>query len=175
MLDLWYGDEAGFSLQSVVPYGWQAPGEALQRLSRASTRLNVLGWVCESGHQLKSWPLVSSMTSAVLIEVLDAWVRELTQVTVLVLDNAPVHRSKAVQNRLAEWQQGGLYVFFLPAYSPHLNKMETVWRKIKYAQLTEAAYQSFSHLASAVKTLLTAYGTTWQVHFDLKHCIINSV
>ena len=43
LLDLWYGDEAGFSLQSVVPYGWQAPGEALQRLSRASSRLNVLG------------------------------------------------------------------------------------------------------------------------------------
>ena len=115
------------------------------------------------------------MTSNRLIEVVDEWVESLSRVTVLVLDNAPVHRSKRVQERLAVWQQAGLYVFFQPAYSPHLNKMETVWRKLKYEQLTESAYQTFARLKESVQSLLASYGSDWQVHFSAKHCIINSV
>lgn len=174
MLDLYYGDEAGFSLQSAVPYGWQAPGEQLERLSQPGPRLNVLGWVSESGHEVRSHCFEGSMTSQRLMEVVDEWVKCLSRVTVLVLDNAPVHRSKRVQERLAVWQQAGLYVFFLPAYSPHLNKMETVWRKLKYEQLGESAYQSFAHLKEGVQNLLASYGSVWQVQFDPKHCIINS-
>ncbi len=40
------------------------------------------------------------------------------QLTVVVLDNARVHTSKAVQERRGYWEARGLYLFYLPAYSP---------------------------------------------------------
>ncbi len=32
---------------------------------------------------------------------------------------------------MSYWQKRGLYLLFLPAYSPHLNIAGTLWRKIK--------------------------------------------
>lgn len=175
LIDLFYGDEAGFSLQSVVPYGWQQPGEVLERAAVRSPQLNVLGWLSASGHQLRSWVFEQSITSEVVIGAIDEWVGQLTQLTVLVLDNGPMHRSKLVKAQLVRWQQAGLYVFFLPAYSPHLNKIETLWRKMKYEWLTESAYQSLTSLKAAVTHLLTDYGNSHHIQFAVTHCIIDLV
>ncbi|MFT6477789.1 MAG: hypothetical protein ACJAVP_000922 [Spirosomataceae bacterium] len=41
--------------------------------------------------------------------------------TVLVMDNAPWHKSALVTAKQDEWNQKGLYLFYLPIYSPHLN------------------------------------------------------
>jgi transposase len=46
--------------------------------------------------------------------------------TFVVLDNARVHKAKAIQERILYWQKRGLYIFFLPPYSPHLNIAETM-------------------------------------------------
>jgi transposase len=51
--------------------------------------------------------------------------------TVLILDNASVHRAKIIKERIPFWQDRGLFIAFLPPYSPHLNIAETVWRKLK--------------------------------------------
>ncbi|MDQ3633153.1 MAG: transposase [Acidobacteriota bacterium] len=37
--------------------------------------------------------------------------------------------------RIKYWQTRGLYIFYLPTYSSHLNIAETVWRKLKYEWL----------------------------------------
>ena len=46
---------------------------------------------------------------------------------VLVLDNGPIHGSKASQAALAE-RAHWLTVEWLPKYAPELNDIETVWR-----------------------------------------------
>ncbi|GEN78228.1 transposase [Chryseobacterium hagamense] len=51
--------------------------------------------------------------------------------TVVALDNASVHRSRLVKQNRAHWEQRGLFIFFLPPYSPHLNMAEALWRKLK--------------------------------------------
>ena len=43
-LDVYYGDESGFSLTSAIPYGWQFPGEQVATRPRHSQRFNVLGF-----------------------------------------------------------------------------------------------------------------------------------
>jgi transposase len=60
--------------------------------------------------------------------------------TVLVLANAPTHRSEVFLAQLEKWMERELYIFFLPRYSPHLNKAETYWRKAKYEWLKPADY-----------------------------------
>jgi transposase len=173
-IDLFYGDESGFSLVPVVPYGWQAAGHSLERPSQSSPRFNVLAWLNEAGH-LVSFTSQVSINSEFVIRCVDEWVGSLNRPTVLVLDNAPMHRSKAFQACFARWQQAGLYVFFLPAYSPHLNKAECLWRKIKYEWLDTAAYASYESLTQAVKNILVEFGRKYHIHFAQHYSIINSV
>lgn len=135
----------------------------------------MLGWVSESGDALRHWVVEGGINSSRLIDAIEEWLPSLSGLTVLVLDNVSFHRSKAFHQRQPAWQQAGLYVFYLPAYSPHLNKMETVWRKLKYEQLSDQAYQSYPHLRESVESLLASYGQAWVVKFQAKHSIINSV
>ena len=66
------------------------------------------------------------MTAAFVIESIEALLPQLLGPTVLVLDNASVHRSKLVQAKRKEWKQKGLRLLFLPPYCPHLNLIETL-------------------------------------------------
>lgn len=68
----------------------------------------------------------------------------------IVLDNATMYRSEAFYAKLAGWQAQGLYVFFLPKYSPHLNRIERVWKQIKYSWLRAEDYLTFENLKHAV-------------------------
>ena len=38
------------------------------------------------------------------------------------------------------WQKRGLFIFFLPPYSQHLNIAETIWRKLKKEWLEPEDY-----------------------------------
>jgi transposase len=63
--------------------------------------------------------------------------------TVLVLDNGPIHTSKATRAALearAHW----LTIEWLPKYAPELNDIEEVWRDLKRHHL---AHQTFANPA----------------------------
>ncbi|WP_291598695.1 transposase [Bacteroides sp.] len=49
----------------------------------------------------------------------------------MVLDNASVHRNKKIKELRSLWEQRGLFIFYLPPYSPQLNIAETLWRILK--------------------------------------------
>ncbi len=50
---------------------------------------------------------------------------------VVVLDNAPFHTAGVIRERESEWAAGGLVLYRLPAYCPHLDPIEGVWRRLK--------------------------------------------
>ena len=89
----------------------------------------------------------------------------LSGATVLVLDNATVHRSKLVQDKRKEWKQKGLRLLFLPPYCPHLNLIEILWRQAKYRWLDCDAYQNFETLCRSVTAILAQVGTKYQLSF----------
>ena len=62
--------------------------------------------------------------------------------TVVVLDNAPIYKSKAFLKKVAEWSKKKLKIFWLPTYSPQLNLIETWWRFMKYKWIESQAYPS---------------------------------
>ena len=84
--------------------------------------------------------------------------------TVLVLDNAPIHTSAAFQARPGEGESKGLYRFFLPKYSPHLNRIETLWKLMKCHWLQADDYLSFEQLQKALTQMLTEVGSTFTLH-----------
>ena len=92
--------------------------------------------------------------------------RHIQKPTVLVLDNAPTHRSHKFIAQMEQWMERDLYVFFLPKYSPHLNIAETYWRKAKYEWLRPSDYGSFPKFKTKVKTIFNGIGTEYKIAFS---------
>jgi hypothetical protein len=124
-VDLFYGDESRVSPEGHVPYGWQFEDEEVCIESAKGRGLNCFALisrdnriVCATGEE--------PITSAFIVEQLDRLSLEIAKPTVVVLDNARVHTAAKVRERLESWQRRGLFLFYLPAYSPHLNIEEAV-------------------------------------------------
>lgn len=64
-----------------------------------------------------------------------------------------------------KWEDKAVFLHFLPAYSPELNLIEILWRKIKYEWLELDAYQSYKHLKSAVLDILESIGNKYTIAF----------
>jgi len=60
--------------------------------------------------------------------------------SVVILDNAPFHRKKHLIDIAARY---GVYVLFLPTYSPDFNAIEKSWANLKY-WLTDNIRRFFS-------------------------------
>jgi transposase len=52
---------------------------------------------------------------------------------------------------------------YLPTYSPELNLIERLWRKIKYDWLPLSGYESFANLVKAVLAVLDGVGYEYQI------------
>lgn len=83
----------------------------------------------------------------------------------IVLDNAPVHK-KMVREHGDKWQERGLYVGFLPPYSPHLNIVETLWKHLKYFWLKATDYANKETLHAATKRILGEVGKSRYISFQ---------
>ncbi len=79
--------------------------------------------------------------------------------TVVVLDNAGIHRSKVVRAALPELWARQVYLYYLPPYSPELNAIEPLFRVIKHDELPERRYTTVAALTAAVDTGFTNYRT----------------
>ena len=64
-IDLYYFDESVFTLESCVPYAWQAIGEHIEVPCSKSRRLNVLGFMSKDC-DFQSMVFEGSITSAVV-------------------------------------------------------------------------------------------------------------
>ncbi|WP_338045584.1 transposase [Paraprevotella xylaniphila] len=47
------------------------------------------------------------------------------------LTTLPSHRNKKIKELHPIWEKRGLFLFYLPPYSPQLNISETLWRILK--------------------------------------------
>jgi putative transposase len=73
---------------------------------------------------------------------------------VVVLDNAPFHTAGVVRERETAWEARGLRLYRLPAYCPHLNLIEGVWRRLKGFLMPRRFYDSITELRQAVLSAL---------------------
>lgn len=165
--DVLYGDESGFSLCPTLPYAWQAPGHSLRLPAHPhQKRCNVLGF-WRRDNWLRHVALSGAMTAPRFIHSVEQeLLPHLRRPTVLVLDNARIHHAKLVQAKAAAWHAQGLRLFFLPPYSPHLNRIEVLWRQIKYHWLEPTAYSDFSSLTQAVTSILDQVGDKYRLSFS---------
>ena len=164
-IDLYYGDESGVNLEPNVPYGWQFSDEEVSMPTSKGKGINCFAWVSRSNG---IWTAQSEQTigGGFVMEQLERFSFFIRKATVVVLDNARIHHSKQIRERIGVWQARGLFIFYLPTYSPHLNIAETLWRKLKYEWLAPEDYASKEHLQYAVKQILQAFGTSLRIKFS---------
>jgi transposase len=169
-LKIYYGDESGFSLDPCLPYGWQPADEYVKISPKKSKRLNVFGFLSRE-NDLVAYSSTDTMNADLIMAFLDDFAQQITQKTVVVLDNATIHHSDEFQAKIPEWAQQDLYIFYLPTYSPHLNLIETLCgsppgRKIKYEWLKPHHYQSWQTLSEAVEDIILQVGKSFKIDFS---------
>ena len=164
-IDLFYFDEAGFTLEPCIPYAWQPIGRTLEVPSSKSRRLNVLGFI---NRECSFTPIVveGNVTSAVVVASIDHFITTLQRHTVLIIDNAPVHTSNEFKENLERWEKQGLTIVPIAPYSPELNIIEILWRKIKYEWMPFSAYESFQNLKEALFDILAGIGKSYFINFS---------
>lgn len=164
LIDLYFGDESGFSMTPCLPYAWQQKGQPIEIFPQRGRKVNLFG-IFRADNVAVTYPASGNINSEFLIRSIDDFCRYVDKPTVLVIDNAPVHRSKLFQEQLARWEEKGLYIFFLPKYSPHLNIAETYWRKAKYEWLKPSDYFSFAKYQRRIKEIFSKIGIDYKIVF----------
>ncbi len=166
LIDLFFTDESGFNLTPCIPYGWQPIGEQLRIRNSRSRATNLFGLLSRNG-KLKVYSTNENINSDMIIECIDEVAAQVTRPTVLVFDNAPWHKSQKVLSKQKEWAQNNVYLFFLPTYSPHLNLIETLWRKMKYEWLRAEDYESVKTLKEAIFNIIKKYDDEFCINFSM--------
>jgi transposase len=77
---------------------------------------------------------------------------------VLVLDNGPIHLSKATRTALAA-RAHWLKVVWLPKYAPELNDLERVWRDLKRHHLAHQTFTGPDDLTDAIHEAVITLNT----------------
>ena len=106
---------------------------------------------------------------SITIAFIDDFCRSMKQPSTIVIDNAPIHHSSNFKDKIQEWEEQGLYVFYLPRYSPHLNLIETLWRKIKYEWLKAHHYLNWHTFATALNYIFCNIGNEFTINFKNQH------
>jgi transposase len=175
--DLFYLDQCGFAPTMPTSYTWAREGtrpllryEAPQR-----RRVNALGalapfgprprFVYETrlagagtldGEALLDFvcrELVGLPGGRAALDALPAASRRERPCTV-VLDNYGVHHSKPVKAALVRLEALGVSLYYLPAYSPKLNRIEPEWHALKYDRLPARSFTTGPALQAAVDAAL---------------------
>lgn len=174
LIDLWYLDESGFAPTLPTGYTW-ARTKARPLVwdePPQGRRVNVLGALATGGAtpDLVWASPVGKLDSAAFLEFVwrdVAGVPEppghlpptdrLVRPCAIVLDNYAVHRSAAVRAAVPDLEQVGIGFYFLPPYSPELNRIEEVWRHVKYEELPVRSFRTREALRAAVTVALNQH------------------
>ena len=163
-VDLWYFDEAGFTLQPCIPYAWQKIGTTLELASTYGPRQNILGFL-NLHHEFHSFAFQGTIDTTTVIHCFDFFCKQLLRPALVVIDNAPIHTSHHFAEQIVRWQKRDVYLKFLPPYCPELNLIELLWRKIKYEWLPLDAYLNFKTLTASLFDVLKGIGSKYRITF----------
>ena len=163
-IDICYGDESHFSLTPNLPYAWQHKDKPLLLPASRSKSLSVLGLMTPSC-KLFSRTFEGSVDSQIMIDFIDEYAVQINKRTILVLDNAPIHKSKKFLANIDRWRELDIEIFFLPTYSPELNKIEILWRFIKYKWIPLDAYLNFQNLKDRLNETINQIGSKYIINY----------
>jgi putative transposase len=160
-LKLYYLDECGFAPTLPTGSSWTLPGERklVEYEAPQGRRVNALAAYrpYDRVPRLDVFTAERTWRAYDLLGFLGAlpWSKV---PRVVVLDNAGLHTSKIIRAVRADLARRGIYLYFLPPYSPELNEIEPVFRQVKYHEMPQRSYTTRLGLREAVEAAFTGYG-----------------
>lgn len=137
-----YVDESGFENMPDTRSGWHQAGREHRHCAAAErgTRVNVMGTLLSTGELL-----LKAVTTPVDRELFFGYLLSVAaqlhekypeKAKVMILDNASIHKQPKADRQY--WvtllkERYNLTLYYLPPYSPELNRIELIWHKMKYA------------------------------------------
>lgn len=159
-----YLDETGFSCWTPVQYGWIKQGQSkrLEQTKNRGKRISLLG-VFQPEVGFDGVFRIGSMTSQEYILFMDNQAELATDLlmqtkafTVIGQDNCSIHTCKAVEAKIPEWEEKGLFLFQLPPYCSEMNPIELEWQHLKRDELSGQMFDSEDDLAFAIQSALNS-------------------
>ncbi len=164
-IDLFFGDESHFCSEGYVPRGWQFPNERVSIAVEKGFKINCLALINRNSTCI--WKTTTeNINGQFVVDFFNDFAAKLTKETFVVLDNASFHKSKLVKANIEKWQQKGLFIFYIPPYSPELNIAETLWRILKTLELRPQDYTTLQTLTNRLEERLDAIGKKWSIKFS---------
>lgn len=125
-------DESGFEPFPSCIYAWSKKGQQIygERQGKRGVRENLLA-ARRKGKKDLIVPMI--FTGSLNAEGFEGWLSKyllpsLTRASVLIMDNAPIHRKSAIRQLVEETVH---QIVFLPKYSPDLNDIEHDFSALK--------------------------------------------
>ena len=165
---LFYLDESGFSPSLPTGYSWCLPKQRkrVKYEYPQGRRVNALATYEPSTRCLEAISFERTLTSDDLL----AYLRDRLPVAdvprVVVLDNAGIHTSKVVKAARAGLAKLGIYLYYLPPYSPELNRIEPVFKQVKHHEMPTRSFTTRTDLRKAVEQGFDAYRRRLQAKCD---------
>jgi transposase len=164
-IEVYYFDETGINLTPVVPYGWQKIGKTHRLSSLPSKNHTVVGFMSKSC-RFYGFRFEGAATAATTVKCIEEFLKEIKKKTIVILDNASIHKAKMIREKIPEWKSKGLFLQYIPAYSPELNLIERLWEELKYRWLNKPSYfSSTEQLAQQIDDIVRNIGTKYMVNF----------
>ena len=163
--ELLYFDESGFSPNPPVQYGWGRIGQirAVEPLAHRQ-RVNVLGALRHDG-QLTWTTQQRPTTRDDVIAFFDQIALQSHSVPRIVLiDNTGIHKGDLMKKKRRQWAKHGLYLYYLPPYSPELNRIEILWKHAKHLWRRFVA-RNGADLLDEIQSLMRGFGSTFTINF----------
>ena len=166
-IDLLYFDGSGFNLNPNQPYGWLPTGQNITLPALRGKGWTVLAALNTASERIiEAQAYEGAANSECIIHFFDSLVNLIKKKTVVILDNASIHKSKIVKSKEKEWRKKGLFFQFIPAYCPELNKIEILWKQMKHFWLRPQDYTSKESLHEAIFRCIQNFGSIYRISFN---------
>lgn len=163
--ELFYFDESGFSPNPPVQYGWSPVGHSRAVEPQAHReRVNVLGALRHDGALI--WTAQQRPTSRDdVISFFDQIAAQQHEVPrIVLLDNAAIHKGDVMEKKRRAWAKQGFHLYYLPPYSPELNRIEILWKQAKYFWRSFKGLKG-TDLLDEVQALMDGFGSRFTINF----------
>jgi transposase len=129
-------------------------------------RVNALATYEPSARCLDALPLERTLTADDLLAYLRERLPAAGVPRVVVLDNAGIHTSKVVRAARPVLAKLGIYLYYLPPYSPESNRIEPVFKQVKHHDMPTRSFTTRAVLRKAVEDGFETYRRRLQAKGD---------
>lgn len=158
-----YCDEAGFECVHPNRSAWTPVGKQHLIPAIRGQRLNVLAAMLSTGG-LFSVTYSQSTTAEIFMGFVGLLKEHVGKKIAIVIDNASIHKAKAMKPIVELLEKKGVTFCFLSPYSPELNRIEKLWHLMKFTWMP-VKYRDKETLKADVEEILDNFGSKYKLSF----------